>query len=468
MSWPTVVAFGQAQTPEGFTIDPSLLQGLGATGGTPTIPWQSISVELVLFAAALIALALDAAKHQRKGMSFTILLISITLSVMGILFSTPSNSTLILGGAVGLLGIVQFVLAMTLSARPRLMVSLITWLGATIGLAMTINLWINDPKSLSVIDVTTGSTGSSLLDVNAYLNAMLVVDGISLAARGILCLILMLIIPMSYEYLETRQIHRGEYYPLLVLSALGMTIMASTDNLLMVFVGVEIFSLALYVLTAFAKRDLNSQEAAIKYFILGSTASAVMLYGMALLYGLTGTTVISALGQSLAPLTTPNGALTGAIILTLVGLAFKVGLVPFHFWMPDVYQGAPTPVTAFMAAGTKVAAFVAFMRLFAVGLAPLQWTWMPIVFLLGCCHDGYWCCRCNNYQGCETYSWLVCDHACGLFDPGASCYGFQWNRGTQWRIWVNDLSLWIWSGRHWCLWVCLLPGTPNDGITPTR
>lgn len=383
MFWPQLVAFGQAPTPGGTPIDPSLLQGLGGSG-IPTIPWQSMSVELILFAAALIALALDAAKQQRKSMSFTLLLISVTLSVLGILFSTPDNSTIILAGAVGLLGIVQFVLAMTLSMRPRLMVSAITWLGAAIGMALTINLWINDPKSLSAVDITTGNPGSPLIDVNAYLNGMLVVDGISLAARAMLCLLLMLIIPMSYEYLETRQIHRGEYYPLLMLSVVGMTIMASTDNLLMVFVGVEIFSLALYVLSAFAKRDMNSQEAAIKYFILGSTASAVMLYGMALLYGLTGTTQISGLSQHLAPLTTPTGAMVGAIVLTLVGLAFKVGLVPFHFWMPDVYQGAPTPVTAFMAAGTKVAAFVAFMRLFGVGLGPLQWTWMPIVLILGC------------------------------------------------------------------------------------
>ena len=384
MSWSHLVAFGQTPAaPQAPAIDPALLQQIGETSALPTIPWQAMSVELVLFAAALVALALDAAKLQRKGMSFTILLITVTLAVLGILHSTPEQPTFTLAGAIGVLGIVQFVLAMTLGKRPRLMVSLITWLGAAIGMAMTVNLWIGDPKSLSVLDPASGKVGSELIDLNGYLNGMLVVDGASLAARGILCLILLLAIPMSYEYLESRQIHRGEYYPLLLLSAVGMTIMASTDNLLMVFVGVEIFSLALYVLTAFAKRDLNSQEAAVKYFILGSTASAVMLYGMALLYGLAGTTQISLLSGKIAPFTTPDGAMVGALILTLVGLAFKAGLVPFHFWMPDVYQGAPTPVTAFMAAGTKVAAFVAFMRVFAVGLGPLQWTWLPIVAVLG-------------------------------------------------------------------------------------
>lgn len=384
MFWLTSPLFGQTPAaPQAPAIDPAILQQLGETGGVPTIPWQAMSVELVLFAAALIALALDAAKHQRKGMSFTLLLVTVTLAVLGIVFSSPERSFIAMAGAVGVLGIVQFVLAMTLPQRPRLMVSLISWLGAAVGLAMTVNLWINDPKSLSVLDPASGKVGSELIDVAGYLNNLLVVDGASLAARGILCVILLLAIPMSYEYMESRQIHRGEYYPLLLLSAVGMTIMASSDNLLMVFVGVEIFSLALYVLTAFAKRDMNSQEAAIKYFILGSTASAVMLYGMALLYGLAGTTQISALGAKLVPFSTPNGALIGALVLTLVGLAFKAGLVPFHFWMPDVYQGAPTPVTAFMAAGTKVAAFVAFMRVFAVGLGHLQWTWMPIVVVLG-------------------------------------------------------------------------------------
>lgn len=375
----SVLAFAQSQ-PAQFTLDPAMLTGLGGTP-IPTIPWQAMSVELVLFIAALMGLAVDAANKQRKGMSFTILLVTVTAAVLGILFSTPDNSVLVLAGAVGILGIMQFVLTMTLSARPRLLVAVISWLGALMALGMVVNLWINDAKTLIVVGGPL--SGTELLDSTSLLNSMFVVDGISLAARAILAVMVLLIIPMSYEYLETRQIHRGEYYPLILLSTLGMIIMASTDNLLMVFVGVEIFSLALYVLTAFAKRDMNSQEAAVKYFILGSAASAIMLYGMAFLYGLTGTTVISRLGTALAPMTTPTGAMVGAMILTLVGLAFKTGLVPFHFWMPDVYQGAPTPVTAYMAAGTKVAAFVAFMRLFGVGLAPMQWTWMPVVLALG-------------------------------------------------------------------------------------
>jgi NADH-quinone oxidoreductase subunit N len=136
----------------------------------------------------------------------------------------------------------------------------------------------------------------------------------------------------------------------------------------------------LYVLCGFARRDLNSQEAAFKYFLLGSFASAILLYGIALVYGLTGSTNIAAAGNAIASLDSPGAVGLAAMALLLVGFAFKTALVPFHMWTPDVYQGAPTPVTGFMAAATKAAAFSAFLRVFVGAFATMQWSWVPVVW----------------------------------------------------------------------------------------
>lgn len=193
---------------------------------------------------------------------------------------------------------------------------------------------------------------------------------------------------LSPGYTERQGItHVGEYYALLLLSTLGMMLMASATNLMIVFVGLEMLSLALYILCAIIPLRRSSQEAGMKYFILSSFASAFLLYGMALTYGSTGTTSLAGmrafLGTHPAQGSTSFGPLLFAGLgLMAVGFSFKVAAVPFQAWTPDVYVGAPTSVTAFMSVGTKVAAFVALARIFLFALAGVYSLWMPVFWAI--------------------------------------------------------------------------------------
>jgi len=169
----------------------------------------------------------------------------------------------------------------------------------------------------------------------------------------------------SLKYLDSEKLQHPEYYVLLLFSALGMMLMSSATDLIVVFIALEIMSLTVYILVGFRRADRKSNEAAMKYFILGSAASAILLYGTALLYGATGTTAIQ--GVIHAVQATPaiqNPIFTLGAWLVILGFLFKVASVPFHMWMPDVYEGAPTPVTGFMTTGLKAAAFATFVRVF--------------------------------------------------------------------------------------------------------
>ena len=175
----------------------------------------------------------------------------------------------------------------------------------------------------------------------------------------------------------------GEYYALLAFSALGGMLVASSLDLVMVFVGIELSSLSIFVLAAFAKRSRVSIEGALKYFLLSAFASAILLYGMAWTYGVTGSTNIPQINLRLTAIPDHNQlTLLLATLLLVVGLGFKAAAVPFHMWTPDAYQGAPTPVTAFMSVGPKVAAFAAIVRVLVQGLAPLRDQWVPLVMVL--------------------------------------------------------------------------------------
>lgn len=187
----------------------------------------------------------------------------------------------------------------------------------------------------------------------------------------------------SEGYLRERRLPFGEYYPLVVWSASGAMIMATSTNLLIIFLGLEVLSISLYILAGLSNREQSSQEAALKYFLLGAFASAFLLYGISLLYGATGSTQIEAITSiwhtEMDHATT--GLLYGGMTLVLVGFGFKVALVPFHMWTPDVYQGAPTSVTGFMAATSKVAAFAALFR-FLDGSMPMADIWIPLLSIL--------------------------------------------------------------------------------------
>jgi NADH-quinone oxidoreductase subunit N len=174
---------------------------------------------------------------------------------------------------------------------------------------------------------------------------------------------------------------RPEFYALVLFATSGMTLIAASTDLITMFLALEILSLSLYVLTGSSSR-LGSVEGAMKYFLLGAFSSAFFLYGIAMAYGATGSTRLAAISRALAGQTDELALALTAMVLLVVGFGFKVSAVPFHMWTPDVYQGAPTAVTAFMSAGTKVAAFAAFMRVFNVAFQPLSWDWTPVLWVV--------------------------------------------------------------------------------------
>lgn len=224
----------------------------------------------------------------------------------------------------------------------------------------------------------------TLVNQNASaFSGSVVADNFSVGISLLILAAAFLTILISIDYLSARDLDPGEYMALLLGAVSGMILMALANDLIVIFLGLELFSLSLYVLCAYWRGNPRSLEAGIKYFLLGSFSSAFFLYGIALIYGATGATNLSAIGASLA-----NAAgsanplfLMGAALL-LVGFGFKVGLVPFQWWMPDVYEGAPTPITAFMSVATKAAAFAAFFRVFFVAVPATAFDWPMVMAAL--------------------------------------------------------------------------------------
>ncbi len=186
---------------------------------------------------------------------------------------------------------------------------------------------------------------------------------------------------LSWRAVAPREAAHGEYFALMLTSAAGMWVLVAAQNLVTVFLGLELLSIPLYVLCATEMRRATSLEAGLKYLIIGSVGSATLLYGLAFIYGATGSTDFSGIARATGDVVTDPLLLTG-IALSMVGLAFKASVAPFHQWTPDVYEGAPTPVTAFMAVATKAAAFGAFLRLFDVALLDASADWAPALAVL--------------------------------------------------------------------------------------
>src|SRR5262249_51627605 len=175
----------------------------------------------------------------------------------------------------------------------------------------------------------------------------------------------------------------GEYYALMLFATAGMILMATATDLLVIFLALEVLSIGVYVLTGIRRTSLPATEAAMKYFLLGAFSSAVFLYGIALTYGLTGSTRLDRVGSLIAAQAmSPTPLQLAAVALLFVGFAFKVAAVPFHMWTPDAYEGAPTAVTGFMSTGVKAAAFAAFVRVFLSALDPLRPDWAPVVWVV--------------------------------------------------------------------------------------
>ena len=188
---------------------------------------------------------------------------------------------------------------------------------------------------------------------------------------------------LAIDYIQLADINLGEYHPLVLLTAAGMLLLVFANDLVLFFIGLEVLSIGLYILAGFARGNRRSEEAAIKYFLLGSFSFGFLVYGTSLIYGASGTTNFTALATALADdqVRTSPFMLVG-LALVLVGFGFKLALAPFHTWTPDVYGGAPTSVTAFMAVGTKVATFAALIRLVLAGVPDLRESWAPALWAL--------------------------------------------------------------------------------------
>jgi NADH-quinone oxidoreductase subunit N len=189
---------------------------------------------------------------------------------------------------------------------------------------------------------------------------------------------------ISDKYMDREGCNHGELYPIILFTTVGMMLMASGTDLMVIFLGLEVMSVSLYVLAGFNRNNIKSNEAGLKYFLLGAFSTGFLLYGMALIYGATGTTRISKIAMIVGQMTLPsaNIMLVAGMLLMFTGFAFKVAAAPFHMWTPDVYEGAPTPMTAFMSTGPKAAAFAASLRIFLVALPTLQVEWGQLLWVL--------------------------------------------------------------------------------------
>ncbi|MEY2589647.1 MAG: NADH-quinone oxidoreductase subunit [Acidimicrobiaceae bacterium] len=208
-----------------------------------------------------------------------------------------------------------------------------------------------------------------------------VVDNFALTMKALFLISGYVVVLLSTNYIAEGDYYEGEYYFLLLSSILGMTIMASSRDLISIFVALETLSIPAYMLATWRKRDDKSNEGGLKYYLMGVFATAIMLYGMSLIFGWTGQTVLVEIGRSLSQQGT-KPIVTLGVIFCVVGFAFKVSAVPFHTWAPDTYQGAPTPITAFLSVGSKAAGFVAIMELVFIGFFNQHEIWEPMFWVL--------------------------------------------------------------------------------------
>lgn len=234
--------------------------------------------------------------------------------------------------------------------------------------------------SLITLVIALGATMAAAGDPGPAFSNMLSVDAFASFFRVLVIGVGILAVLGSSEYLSRERQLGGEYYALIIFSVIGQCVMVDANELIMIFVGLEISSIASYVLAGYLRDDTRNNESALKYFLLGSFATAFLLYGVAWIYGLTGSTNLSVIRQALMTNPVPSIALTGAAAaLMLVGFGFKISAVPFQVWAPDVYQGAPAPVSAFLSVGPKAAAFAVLLRVFLVAFEPIAASWVPVV-----------------------------------------------------------------------------------------
>ena len=284
-----------------------------------------------------------------------------TIPVPSIRWLSILPPIIMIGGAVLLLGLASLVrrpLRVTVSTIATVVIS-----GSALGIA----LW----------------QWSDVQDHGAhtYIKQAVVMDGFSVLITMLVAIAMLLTALVADGFLRREGVQGAEFHVLAMVSASGAMLMGLANDLIIVFLGLEILSIALYVLTAFNYRRAASGEAALKYFILGGFSSAIFIYGVALTYGATGSTNLTQIADFLSKnVVLTNGLLLAGLGLMIVGFAFKVAAVPFHMWTPDVYQGAPSPVTGFMAAVAKAGAFAAMLRVLLSSFGVVETDWRPIVY----------------------------------------------------------------------------------------
>ena len=237
--------------------------------------------------------------------------------------------------------------------------------------------------TLGALAMCIGLTSSHLTGQSYAFSNLVVIDAYGAFWKLLLYIVTGLTVLLALAYLKAERLSIGEYYGFILLALVGMMVMVSGADLLTIYLGTELMSLSLYVMAGLKRTEARSLEASAKYFVLGAFSSGVLLYGISLLFGLAGSTRLSVIAEAITTQGTANPMLSLALVLLAVGFGFKLAVVPFHMWTPDVYQGAPTSVTAFMAVASKAASFGAFLRVFVEGLGGASADW-SVLFTIIC------------------------------------------------------------------------------------
>ncbi|TWJ33544.1 NADH-quinone oxidoreductase subunit N [Geobacter argillaceus] len=263
---------------------------------------------------------------------------------------------------------------------------------SVVGMALLlINVFVPSEKkgylawlSLAGIIVTFFSVVSGWGNPQEGFSGSVLQDNFSLFFKAVFLVAAALSVLITDQYLEREGCNHGEIYPLLLFATVGMMLMAAGTDLMVIFIGLEIMSICLYVVAGFNRDNLKSNEAGLKYFLLGAFSTGFLLYGMALTYGATGTTKLAKIAAYAMQngMVASNPLLLVGMLLMATGFAFKVAAAPFHMWTPDVYEGAPTPVTAFMSVGPKAAGFAAFLRVLVIAMPTLRPEWTGLLWIL--------------------------------------------------------------------------------------
>jgi NADH-quinone oxidoreductase subunit N len=253
---------------------------------------------------------------------------------------------------------------------------------------LIVDVLLPKPRRAALSWVTLAAIGATLVSLVPFASTrvevaqgLIAVDRFALFFKIVFLVAAAITVLMSVKYLEVEGASPGEYYFLILCAALGMMIMAGGIDLVTIFIGLETMAVSFYILAGFIKPSQRSNEAAVKYFLLGAFSLGILLYGMSLMYGLSGTTNLRVMATRFAG-QEQNPLLVLAVILVVAGVGFKIAAVPFHMWAPDVYEGAPTPITAFLSVGSKAASFAMLLRIFVEGLPVMSADWRLLFYVL--------------------------------------------------------------------------------------